>query len=87
MKSEVEVADVTVDDLELRDVTVGGHRVEPREADDGSRLVEADRINLDIEVAEVTVDARTIAGLGFREGTAGWYAGGLVEKVDVDVFR
>lgn len=62
-----------VEALEVLEVTVEGRRLEPLEADVLSQSVEAvdaDRINLDIEVAEVTVEARTtLEALGFLEAT------------------
>lgn len=78
MKLDVEVADELVEArrveaLEVLEVTVEGRRLEPLEADVLSQSVEAvdaDRINLDIEVAEVTVEARTtLEALGFLEAT------------------
>ena len=90
MKLDVEVADVTVDArsvdaLKVLEATVEGRRDELVEAGLFSRLVdavEADRINLDMDVAEVTVEARKIEALGALEETAGWCTGRLMEAVD-----
>ena len=79
MKLEAEVADVTVDArrvdaLEVLEAVLGGRIVELTEAGLLSRLVdavEADLINLDIVVAEVTVEARTIGAFGALETTFG----------------
>ena len=65
MRFEVEVAvDArTLEALRVLEATVGGRNVELIEADVLSRLVdavEADRIMLDMDVAEVTVDARVV---------------------------
>lgn len=65
---DVEVAVVivearNVEALEFLVATVGGRTVELTEADELSRffdVVEADRMSLDMEVAEVMVEARTL---------------------------
>lgn len=73
-----------VDALEVLEAVLGGRTVEPVrfEADLLSRpvdAIEADRINLDKEVAEVTVEARMREALGFLEAKAGWCAGELMD--------
>ena len=85
MKLDVEVAAVTVDARlidapEALEAVDGGRRVELVRVEAGrlSRLVdavEADRINLDTEVAEVTVEARTTEALRFLEAIAGRCSG------------
>ena len=65
---DIDVAEVTVEarkveDLELLVATVGGRKVELTEADMLSwpfDVVEADRMSLDMEVAEVMVEARRL---------------------------
>lgn len=74
---DAEVADVTVDArrvdaLDDLEAVLGGRTVESTEAGLLSRLVdavEADRINLDIVVADVAVEARMTEALGFLEAT------------------
>ena len=80
MKLDVEVADVTVDArrvdaLDVLEAVLGGRKVESTEAGLLSRLVdaiEADRINLDIVVADVAVEARLTEALGFLEAALEW---------------
>ena len=80
IKLDVEVADVTVDArrvdaLDVLEAVLGGRKVGSTEADLLSRLVDAveeDRSNLDIVVADVTVEARMTEALGFLEAALGW---------------
>ena len=72
----------SVDALAILEATVEGRREELAEAGVLSRLVEADRISLDMEVAEVTVEARKIGALGALEVTAGCCTGRVMEAVD-----
>ena len=70
IKLDVEVADVTVDALELLEAEVGGRKVELIEAgllSGAVDAVEADRSSWDIVVVEVTVEARITEALGFFE--------------------
>ena len=77
---DVEVADVTVgarrvDALDVLETVLGGRKVESTEAGLLPRLVdaiEADRINLDTVVADVTVEARITEVLGFLVAALEW---------------
>ena len=79
-KLDEEVADVTVDArrvdaLDVLEAVLGGRKVELPEAGLLSPLVdavEADRINLDIVVADVAVEARVTEVLGFLETAPAW---------------
>lgn len=92
MNLDVEVTAVTIDTravdaLEVLEAVLGGRTVElvQFEADLLSRCVdadEADRINLDKEVAEVTVEARMTEVLEVLEAKAGWCAGKLMDGVE-----
>ena len=90
IKLDVEVADVTVDArrvdaLDVLEAVLGGRKVEFTEARSLSRLVdavEADRINLDIVVADVAVEARVTEALGFLETALAWCPWRFLEAVD-----
>ena len=89
-KLEVEVADVIVDArrvdaLDVLEAVLGEREVESTEAGLLSRLVdaiEADRINFDIVVADVAVEARMTEALGFLEAALGWRPWRFLEAVD-----
>ena len=94
MKLDVEVADVTVDArrvdaLDVLEAVLGGRKVESTEAGLLSRLVdviEANRINLDIVVADVAVEARMTGALGFLEAALGccpWRFLGAVDDAEL----
>ena len=90
IKLDVEAADVTVDArrvdaLDVLEAVLGGRKVESTEAGLLSRLVdaiEADRISLDIVVADVTVEARMTEVLGFLEAALEWCPWRFLGAVD-----
>ncbi len=74
-----EVEEVEGRKLDVEVAEVGGRRVEVVEGGVVPRLVEAERMSFDMDVAAVTVDARIMDALAFREE---WYSVGVVEAVD-----
>lgn len=90
IKLDVEVADVTVDArrvdaLDVLEAVLGGRKVESTEVRLLSRLVdavEADRINLDIVVAEVAVEARMTEALGSLGTALAWCPWRFLGAVD-----
>ena len=91
MIPEVEVAEVNVeaclsDDLWALEAATGGRKVDVVAAGVLSRVVdaaEAARMSLDMEVAEVTIEARRVEALESREAVDGGRAADVLVLVPV----